>query len=78
MFYELEFKFLSNLLHLHPFQRLDVNFRRISLRHFRGLWVRQKKTNLAFLCNYHCNVEECYMAFGNALFRMEDHLFCFL
>lgn len=71
---ELERKFLPNFLRLRPFQGLDVNLKRISLGCFRGLRVRQKKTNLAFLCNYHCNVEGCYMAFRKASFGMADHL----
>lgn len=75
---ELEHKFLSNFLCLHPFQRLYVNLNRISLGCFRGLRVRQKKTNLAFLCNYRCNVEGCYMASRKASFRMADHRFASL
>lgn len=75
---ELELKFLPNFLRLHPFQRLEVNLKRISLGCFRGLRVRQKKTNLAFLCNYHCNVEGCYMAFRKASFGMADHLYASL
>lgn len=75
---ELELKFLPNFSSLHPFQRLDVNLNRISLGCFRGLRVRQKTTNLAFLCNYHCNVEGCYVAFRKASFGMADHLFASL
>lgn len=72
---ELELKFLSNFLCLHPFQRLDVNLNRISLGCFRGLRVRQKMTNLAFLCNYRCNVEGYYVAFRKTSFGMANHLF---
>lgn len=75
---ELELKFLSNFLCLHPFQRLDVNLNRISLGCFRGLRVRQKMTNLAFLCNYRCNVEGYYVAFRKTSFGMADHLFASL
>lgn len=65
MSYELEFKFLSNFLQLHPFQRLwTVTSGGYSSGILRGSLgkIEEDKSSL-LLCNYHCNTEECYMAF---------------